>query len=147
MNKKVKFGIGIAIILAVVVWEGISGFRQSESYYVTVSQLTNGSPHRLNVRVGGLVAPGSISRLDGTLTFRLSQGKDSIPVTYVGTATLPDTFKDGAQAIIQGDYMSNGMFRAENVQAKCSSKYKAMPNKLKGAESGSSVADLQTPKH
>lgn len=146
MNKKVKFGIGIGIILAVVAWEGISGFQQSKTYYVTVNELVSGKTERQHVRVGGVVAAGSISRLDGVLSFRLAQGKDSIPVTYVGTDTLPDTFKDGAQAIVEGSYGGNGTFRAENIQAKCASKYNAMPSNRGTTTGGSKVADLQSSK-
>jgi len=126
-NRKLKFGIGIGIILAVAAWEAISRFQQSKTYYVTVSELTRGQTARHRVRVGGVVTPGSIERRNGTLTFRLAQDAKSIPVTYVGTDTLPDTFKDGAQAIIDGDYLASGEFRAEKIQAKCASKYQAAP--------------------
>jgi cytochrome c-type biogenesis protein CcmE len=126
-NKKWKFGIGISIILAVVAWEAISGFQQSKTYYVTVNELTQGQTSRHHVRVGGVVAQGSIERRGGKLTFRLTQDANSIPVTYVGADTLPDTFKDGAQAIIDGDYLASGEFRAEKIQAKCASKYQAAP--------------------
>ncbi len=126
-NKKLKFGIGIGIILAVVAWEAISGFQQSKTYYVTVSELVSGKATRHRVRVGGIVAPGSIERRGGTLTFRLAQDANSVPVTYVGADTLPDTFVGGAQAIIEGDYTSDGNFRAEKIQAKCASKYQAVP--------------------
>lgn len=126
-NKRLKFGIGIAIILAVVVWEGISGFQQSKTYYVTVSELLQGKGKNQRLRVGGVVQPDSIERHGGLVTFRLAQEAQSIPVTYVGTDTLPDTFKDGAQAIIEGDFSPSGTFRAEKIQAKCASKYQAAP--------------------
>ena len=45
-NKKVKFGIGIGIILGVVGWEAVSGFQQSKTYYVTVSELLSGKVAR-----------------------------------------------------------------------------------------------------
>ncbi|PYU97622.1 MAG: cytochrome c biogenesis protein CcmE, partial [Acidobacteria bacterium] len=45
-NKKLKFGIGIGIILAVVAWEAVSGFQQSKTYYVTVSELVGGRAAR-----------------------------------------------------------------------------------------------------
>jgi cytochrome c-type biogenesis protein CcmE len=125
-NKKLKFGIGIGIILAVVAWEAISGFQQSKTYYVTVDELTTGNAPRHHIRVGGLVA-GSIRRHGQTVKFRLAQNAKSIPVTYVGTDTLPDTFVPGAQAIIDGDYTADGEFRAEKIQAKCASKYQAVP--------------------
>jgi len=64
-NKKLKFGIGIGIILAVVAWEAVSGFQQSKTYYVTVSELVGGRAARQHVRVGGVVAPDSIERRGG----------------------------------------------------------------------------------
>lgn len=145
-NKKVKFGIGIAIILGVVVWEAISGFQQSKTYYVTVKELTGGKASRRHVRVGGTVEPGSIQRNGETLTFRLQQQKDAIPVTYIGTATLPDDFKGGAKAIVEGDYLADGTFRAEKVQAKCASKYQAVPPAPKQAAESSKVASYGGPK-
>lgn len=126
-NKKLKFGAGIAIILAVVVWEGISGFQQSKTYYVTVSELLQGKGGAQRMRVDGIVQPDSIQRHGSQVTFRLAQDSESIPVTYVGSDTLPDTFRGGAQAIIEGDFTPSGTFRAEKIQAKCASKYQAAP--------------------
>lgn len=139
-GKKLKFGIGIGIILAIVAWEAISGFQQSKTYYVTVDELSSGKTARRHVRVGGVVAPGSIERHGGTLRFRLAQNASSIPVTYVGSDTLPDTFVPGAQAIIDGDYAASGEFRAEKIQAKCASKYEAAPP----GPATKKVADLKT---
>lgn len=127
IDKKLKFGIGIAIILALVGWEAVSGFQQSKTYYVTVNELMSGKAARQRVRVGGVIATDSIVRRDGVVQFRLAQGADSLPVTYVGDDTLPDTFKSGAQAIIEGSYNANGVFEAQKVQAKCASKYQAVP--------------------
>ncbi len=127
-SRRWKFGIGIAIILGVALWGAASGFQQSKTYYVTVSELASGKAMRQNVRVGGFVEAGSITRQGGTLRFRLAQGSESVPVVYVGTETLPDTFKGGAQAIIEGRYGQGGSFRANQIQAKCASKYQAMPH-------------------
>jgi cytochrome c-type biogenesis protein CcmE len=91
--------------------------------------------------VGGVVAQGTIEHRGGQLSFRLAQDAKSIPVTYVGNDTLPDTFKDGAQAIVDGDYLANGEFRAEKIQAKCASKYQAAPGS-KGAGMKGPVAAL-----
>jgi cytochrome c-type biogenesis protein CcmE len=132
-SKHWKFGIGIAIILGLVAWEAVSGFRESKTYYVTVSELLSGKVARERVRVGGVVAPHSIVRHEGVVTFRLAQGADSVPVTYVGEDALPDTFKGGAEAIIEGSYKPNGVFEAERVQAKCASKYQAAPGGAQAA--------------
>lgn len=141
MQKKWKFGIGIGIILAVVAWQGISGFQENKTYYVTVSELTQAPMARRHVRVGGVVAAGSVARRAGQINFRLAQDAKSIPVTYVGTDTLPDTFKDGAQAIVDGVYLANGEFRTEKIQAKCASKYQAAPG-ARGAGMKGPVASM-----
>jgi cytochrome c-type biogenesis protein CcmE len=139
-NKYLKFGIGIAIILVAVGWEAVSGFQQSKTYYVTVKELTNGKATHTHVRVGGIIVPGSIHRNGEILTFRLSQEDESLPVTYVGKDTLPDDFKGGANAIVEGNYLADGTFRAQQVQAKCASKYKAVPPAPKEANTASKVA-------
>ncbi len=131
-SRKLKFGIGISVILGVVAWEAISGFQQSKTYYVTVSELTSGKVARHRVRVGGVIAPNSIERHGNEVIFKLAQETETIPVTYVGSDVLPDTFVNGAQAIIEGDYAADGTFRAEKIQAKCASKYQAAPQ-YKGA--------------
>jgi len=141
-NRKLKFGIGIAIILAVVAWEAIAGFQQSKTYYVTVSELTSGKVARQRVRVGGVIAPDSIERRGGKVTFRLAQDALVIPVTYVGNDTLPDTFVGGAQAIIEGDFAPDGTFRAQNIQAKCASKYQAAPKYQGQPEKPQKVAGM-----
>jgi len=140
-NKKWKFGIGIGIILAVAAWEGMSSFQENKMYYVTVSELTQAQTARRHIRLGGVVAQGSVDRRGGQISFRLAQDAKSIPVTYVGTDTLPDTFKDGAQAVVDGDYLASGEFRAEKIQAKCASKYQAAPG-AQGTAMKSPVATL-----
>lgn len=142
-SHKLKFGIGIGIILAVVAWEAVTGFQESKTYYVTVQELTNGKTARKHIRVGGIVQPGSIERHEGVLSFRLVQDALSIPVTYVGSDTLPDTFKDGAQAIVDGEYSASSGFRADKIQAKCASKYQAVPGQ---SAKDSKVASLSKAK-
>ena len=128
-GRKLKFAVGIGIILAVVIWEAVSGFQQSKTYYFTVDELVSGKMARQRVRVGGIVAADSIERHGNEVTFRLAQNTSSIPVTYVGSDPLPDTFKSGAQAIVEGEYAASGEFRAQKIQAKCASKYEAAPPK------------------
>jgi cytochrome c-type biogenesis protein CcmE len=79
------------------------------------------------MRVSGNVRAGSISHLDGRVNFVLEEDGKDLPVSYVGADPLPDTFKDGAQALVEGRLMPQGQFVAQQVQAKCASKYQASP--------------------
>ena len=57
--------------------------------------------------------------------FRLEQNGEILPISYVGRDLLPDTFKDGAQALAEGHLTQGGEFEATKIQAKCASKYEA----------------------
>jgi cytochrome c-type biogenesis protein CcmE len=54
------------------------------------------------------------------------EGKQ-LPVSYIGSDPLPDTFIDKSQALVEGSLERNGSFTAQQVQAKCASKYEAAP--------------------
>ncbi len=119
-----KFGIALAVIVAAFAWLAVSGIRDSKSYYVTVSQLkTLPQAHQRRLRVSGTVAPGSIRHEAAGTEFVLEQGAQRLPVTYIGTDPLPDTFVDNATAIAAGHWLEDGTFRATGVSAKCASHY------------------------
>jgi len=82
--------------------------------------------------VSGNVRNGSILRAAGRVDFVLEEQGRTVPVTYVGRDPLPDTFKDGAQALVEGRMKPDGRFEAEQIQAKCASKYEATPNQAPG---------------
>ncbi len=129
MNTKAKFGVGVGIIVVTLVTLGWVGARESKTYYHTISELSSmksGEMHQ-RMRVSGYVEQGTIQRLPGRVDFVLSEEGRKLPVSYTGTAPLPDTFKDDAQALVEGRLGSDGKFTAEQVQAKCASKYDIAP--------------------
>ena len=133
MNKNIKFGLIIAVILGTLGWLAAGGINQTASYYKEIAELermgSNGVDKRL--RVGGDVEANSISRDGRDVHFVLVQEKDGVKrrlkVVYNGIDPLPDTFKDGAQALADGKLGSDGVFHATKIQAKCASKYEAKP--------------------
>ena len=48
---------------------------------------------------------------------------ETLRVVYKGSEPPPDTFKDNAQALAMGVYKHDGVFYANELQAKCASKY------------------------
>ena len=122
-----------ALILVMLGWLGWVGVSESKTYYHTVQELSTleGSAARHRIRVGGDIQAGSIKRLPGRVDFVIEQEGHKLNVSYVGRDPLPDTFMDGAQALVEGKKMPDGHFVAEQVQAKCASKYEAVPGQTK----------------
>ena len=129
MKKQAKFGVGIGVIVVSLAFLAWLGYGESKTYYHTISELQTLKPgdraHRM--RVGGTVAPGSIHHLNGRVDFILEGEGKQLPVSYIGTDPLPDTFVDKSQALVEGRPAADGRFVAEVVQAKCASKYEAAP--------------------
>lgn len=129
MYARKKFVLGSGIIVATLLALAYVGFTQSKTYYHTISELPTLRPSALRqrMRVSGNVRARSITQVDGRTHFVLEEQGKSLAVSYIGRDTLPDTFKDGAQALVEGRLMPEGGFVAEQVQAKCASKYEASP--------------------
>ena len=91
MKKQTKFGIGIAVIvvLGFLAWLGY-GEQDVLPHDPELSTL-QGDARAHRIRVGGLVEPGSIRRGQARVDFVLGEGK-ALPVSYVGSDPLPDTF-------------------------------------------------------
>jgi cytochrome c-type biogenesis protein CcmE len=120
-----KFYIAGALILATIGWLSYSGARDTKQYYVTINELQGlgNKAYKMNLRVAGNVAPGTIERNGPNATFTLLEQGHTLRVSYIGSEPPPDTFKDDAQALAIGTYGRDGTFHATQLQAKCASKY------------------------
>jgi cytochrome c-type biogenesis protein CcmE len=129
MKARGKFLIGSGIIVVTLLALAYVGFTQSKTYYHTISELgtLQGTSLHQRMRVSGNVSAGSIEHRAGHVDFVLTEQGKNLAVSYVGRDPLPDTFKDGAQALVEGKMMPDNHFVAEQVQAKCASKYEAAP--------------------
>jgi cytochrome c-type biogenesis protein CcmE len=129
VKKHAKFGIGIGVIVVSMGFLAWLGYGESKTYYHTIAELSTlqGDARAHRIRVGGTVEPGSIHRAQGRVDFVLNGEGKQLPVSYVGSDPLPDTFIDKSQALVEGSLERNGIFVAERVQAKCASKYEAAP--------------------
>ena len=143
MKARKKFLVGSGIIVATLLALAYVGYTQSKTYYHTISELgtLQSSAMHQRMRVSGNVRNGSIQHVSNRVNFVLTeQGKD-LNVSYIGSDPLPDTFKDGAQALVEGRITSDGQFVAEQVQTKCASKYEAAPNATPGSVQPAAATD------
>ena len=129
MKTYVKFGALVVIIVGVLVWLAMGGISESKTYYKTIAELgqMGDQAKGQRIRVGGDVEQGSILRNGREVTFVMHQDALKLKVVYNGIDPLPDTFKDGAQALADGKLGADGVFQATKIQAKCASKYEAKP--------------------
>jgi cytochrome c-type biogenesis protein CcmE len=139
VKKQAKFGIGIGVIIVAMGFLAWLGYGESKTYYHTIAEIQTlqGRALKQRMRVGGTVAPNSIRRYSGRVDFVLEGEGKKLPVSYIGSDPLPDTFVDKSQALVEGSPDSEGRFVAEHVQAKCASKYEAAPGGKTGAAASS----------
>jgi cytochrome c-type biogenesis protein CcmE len=77
------------------------------------------------LKLAGEVVAGSIDRTKPQMEFAISNQDKTIRVQYIGKEIVPDTFKDGTRALVEGQVAPNGVFHASHIEAKCASKYEA----------------------
>ena len=131
--KKVKFTAGFAVIVVSLLALVAYSSEKLSLYYLTVPELEARETEFADTRfkLAGKVVPGSIVRRDGNRTvafeIRDPSDEDTTPNTrtirYSGV--LPDTFRDGADVVLEGKMGTNGVFIAETMLAKCPSKYES----------------------
>ncbi len=124
-SRYLRFGAAISVIVLSLAYLAYTGVEQSKSYYVTIAELRamDDARHARRLRVAGDVQPGSIKRKGTQVEFVLVEQGQTLPVIYKGTEAPPDTFKDDSQALVEGRFDRDGVFRAHHLQAKCASKY------------------------
>ena len=129
MNSRVKFGLITVVILGVLGWLAMDGINASSTYYVTIEELTamDDAATARRLRVGGDVKDDSIVIKGDRVEFTITQEDRELDVIYVGRDPLPDTFRNGAQALATGRLRGDNIFEAQQIQAKCASKYEADP--------------------
>ncbi len=108
--------IGVAALLI------LNALNSNIALYVTPSEVAAGkSPQGQAFRIGGMVKDDSVKRDGLTVNFVITDLVKDIPVSYTGI--LPDLFKEGKGAVIQGRLDSKGQFIASEVLAKHDENY------------------------
>ena len=127
----------VLVLLALVALIGaallaIYALRNQASYFYLPEQMRDDPPAvGQAVRLGGMVAPGSLrTQADGvTVDFSVT-GRDAatVPVRYSGI--LPDLFVEGSGVVAEGRLGPDGVFVADNLLAKHDENY--VPRELEG---------------
>ena len=123
-SKRMVLLAGAVALLVGAVALVLSAFQQNLVFFHTPTEVAEGkAPTGRTFRIGGLVEQGSVKRAeDGvTVQFAITDTAKVIPVTYKGA--LPDLFKEGKGAVVQGVMGTDGKFTASEVLAKHDENY------------------------
>ncbi len=130
MAKKNSTPMYVAALLLFLSGAGYliySGLSENSVYFLNVSEALAADSTKLKTaRLFGTVAAEDLSKIeDGPgVVFRLVDAADNsktLMIDYRGA--VPDTFKAGAEVIVEGGLAPDGTFKAKTVMTKCPSKY------------------------
>jgi len=129
-QKRIAIIVGGLASLAAAAALALNALDSNIALYVTPSEVAAGkAPQGKAFRIGGMVKEGSIERKELTVHFVITDTVKDIPVSYTGI--LPDLFKEGKGAVVQGKLGADGGFVASEVLAKHDENY--MPPEAKHA--------------
>jgi cytochrome c-type biogenesis protein CcmE len=114
--------LGVAI-LGVAVFLVLFALRDTIVFFHTPTEVVAKQiPAGKRIRLGGLVATGSLKRGEGlTVGFAITDTAKTIPVSYTGI--LPDLFREGQGVVAEGKLAPDGRFLADSVLAKHDENY------------------------
>jgi cytochrome c-type biogenesis protein CcmE len=121
-HKRLALIAGALASLGVAAALVLNALDSNIALYVTPSEVAAGkAPQGKAFRIGGMVKAGSLRRNELTVNFVITDTARDIPVAYTGI--LPDLFKEGKGAVIQGRLGADGLFTASEVLAKHDENY------------------------
>ena len=132
-HKKTGIIISLILVGGALMYLALGNFGENLVYFFTPSEVIAFTPDHFQkkVRVGGMVVKGSM-QTDASglgMTFELTDGEATIPVTFKGIP--PDLFKEGQGAVVEGTWTEHHQFQSNLIMAKHSEDY--MPIELKRA--------------
>jgi cytochrome c-type biogenesis protein CcmE len=121
-HKRIAIIVGALASLGTAAALVLNALNSNVAFFFTPSQVVVGeAPKDRTFRVGGMVRQGSLKRDQMTVSFVITDTAKDVPVSYTGI--LPDLFKEGKGAVVQGRLGADGQFVATEVLAKHDENY------------------------
>jgi cytochrome c-type biogenesis protein CcmE len=121
-HKRIAIIVGALAGLGVAAGLVLNALQSNVAFFFTPTQVIGGEAPKNNAfRVGGMVREGSIKRDQMTVHFVITDMAKEVAVSYTGI--LPDLFKEGKGAVVQGKFGADGNFVATEVLAKHDENY------------------------
>ncbi len=131
MSAKKNTGLYLGALLIFLMGVGylmFTGFSENSVYFLNVSEaLAMPADKMHSARLFGTVKGEGIAKLNSGPGVRFQlEDKDNVSQTMwvVFSGAVPDTFKAGAEVIVEGSFVDKkSAFKAEVLMTKCPSKY------------------------
>ena len=129
MTQKKNTSLYIAALLLFAGGVGFlvySGLSENSTYFLNVSEALTSPDKARSARLFGTVAEKNLEMAQGGggVSFLLEDQIDKASTVRVAfSGAVPDTFKAGAEVIIEGGLRPDGTFAAKSLMTKCPSKY------------------------
>jgi cytochrome c-type biogenesis protein CcmE len=163
-KKKAKLAIALVVIVGGIGGLVYSALQSTMAYYMTPTEIlakaqVDPTVYSERVRVGGMVIDGTVKGSASSRTWEFlitdfdeksgmqsvamkeTTPENRIKIRYTGI--LPDTFREGAIAVADGELDEKGVFTADTVLAKCPSKYEEEDTDEDGAMEAKGAADKE----
>jgi cytochrome c-type biogenesis protein CcmE len=130
-QKAAKIGATSIVLVAAFGMLLYSTLGESMQYYKYVDEVM-AQPAQWEgkrLQVHGNVVPGSIGRKRDSREYEFELQRNGKVIRAYYNGIVPDTFKDDAEVVLTGHLTANG-FMANEMTAKCPSKYEAAPPKV-----------------
>ena len=127
-HKAAKIGVTTLVLATVFGVLLYTTLGESMQYYKYVDEVVGSQADwsGKKLQVHGYVVPGSIGKKRDALEYRFDIQRNGKTMRAFYNGIVPDTFKDDSEVVLTGVLTKEG-FVANDMTAKCPSKYEAAP--------------------
>lgn len=123
MKGRIALGVLVLAVVAGVALVATASAEDTLTYYRTPTEVLSSTHRDQSVRLEGIVVDGSVHQSGTAVSFRLTDGKNTVAV--VADATPPSTFRAGQAAVVQGALDADRVFEASSVVVRHDNEYRA----------------------
>ena len=126
-RRRVIVFAAIAVVAGVIAFVAYGNIGGNLVYYWSPKEV-HAAGHKAvgaSIRLGGLVAPGSIERASTglDLRFTVTDGDATVPVH--ASAVPPAMFREGIGVVVEGTMRQDGVFESRRLMVKHDNEYRA----------------------
>lgn len=124
-RRRIVLVLSLAVAAGVLGFIALGGIGENLVYYWSPTELIEAGDRAVgaSIRLGGLVAPGSIAYGDGSeLVFEVTDGTNVVEVR--SKAVPPAMFREGIGVVVEGSMGPDNTFQTQRLMIKHDNEYR-----------------------